>query len=101
MLLNIVCSDHYSVCLTSPRNEAKIPTAANFDENSVIRDLIVSPLSMVYSLSDPNDAMDFWVKTVVMLNTSMHPSKPRELNRKRNPTGYQRNYKKQSISVIY
>ena len=54
------------------RKGAKIPTAghkvttyrsfANFDENRFIRDLIASPLSMVYNLSDPNIAMEFWIK---------------------------------------
>ena len=65
------CSDHCPVCLTWSRKGAKIPSTghnattyrsfANFDESNFIRDLIASPLSMVYSLSDPNDAMEFWI----------------------------------------
>ena len=109
------CGDHYPVCLTWSRKGAKIPTAghktttyrsfANFDENSSVRDLIASPLSVVYNLSDTNDAMEFWIKAFSDFYSKCAPfkarsSKPRELNRWRNPNGYQRNCKKQSISVI-
>ena len=104
------CSHHYPVCLTWSRKGAKIPTAghkvttyrsfANFDENNFIRDLIASPLSMVYNLSDPV----WWSsgsKPLIVSITSIHPSKPRELSRKGNPNGYQLNSKKQSIYAIY
>ena len=67
MLLNIVYLPR-RVVITWSRKGAKIPTAghktttyrsfANFDENRFIRDLIASPLSMVYNLFDPNDAME-------------------------------------------
>ena len=86
------CSDHYPVCLTWSRKGAEIPTAghntttyrsfANFDENSFIRDLTASTLSMVYNLSNPKDAMKFWIKTFSNVCNNLRPSKPRELNRK-------------------
>ena len=98
------CSDHYPVCLT--RKGAKTPSAghktatyrnfANFDENNFIRDLITSPLSMVLMMPWNSGS-----KRLIVSKISMHPSKPRELSRKRNPNGYQLNCKKQSISAIY
>ena len=55
---------------------------------------------MVYSLLDPNGALEFWIKTLIVSITSMQPSKPRELSRKGNSNGYQLNSKKQFISAI-
>ena len=86
------CSDHYPVCLAWSRKGAKIPTAghkvttyrsfANFDENCFIRDLITSPLSMVYNLSDPNDAMEFWIKTFTGVYNKHAPFKTKRVKLK-------------------
>ena len=89
------CSDHYPVCFTWSRKCAKIPTAehkvttyrcfANFDENNFIRDLIASPLSMVYNLSDPNDAMEFWIKTFNSVYNKHAPFKTKRVKQKWKP----------------
>ena len=89
------CSDHYPVCLTWSRKGAKIPSAghktttyrsfANFDENNFICDLIASPLSMVYSLPDPNDAMEFWIKTFNSNYNKHAPFKTKRVKQKAKP----------------
>ena len=89
------CSDHCPVCLTWSRKGAKIPTAghkvttyrsfANFDENHFILDLIASPLSMVYNLSDPNDAMKFWIKTFNSIYNKHAPFKTKRVKQKAKP----------------
>ena len=89
------CSDHYPVCLTWSCKGAKIPTAghetttyrsfANFDENRFIHDLIASPLSMVYNLSDPNDAMEYWIKTFSDVYNKHAPFKTKRVRQKTKP----------------
>ena len=89
------CSDHYPVCLTWSRKGAKISTAghktttyrnfANFDENTFICDLIASPFSMVYNLSDPNDAMEFWIKTFSEVYNKHAPFKTKRVRQKAKP----------------
>ena len=89
------CSDHYPVCLTWSRKGAKIPTAGhktttyrsftNFDENRFIRDLIASPLSMVYNLSDPNDATEYWIKTFSDVYNKHAPFKTKRVRQKAKP----------------
>ena len=89
------CSDHYPVCLTWSRKGVKIPSTghktttyrsfANFDESNFICDLIASPLSMVYSLSDPNDAMEFWIKTFNSIYNKHAPFKTKRVKQKAKP----------------
>ena len=66
-------SDHYPVCLTWIKKGAKIPKIgrktikyrcfSNFNEQLFLNDLSVSPLAMVYNITEPTEALDFWLDT--------------------------------------
>lgn len=69
------CSDHYPICLTWHKKGAKIPkpghktityrSFAKFNEETFISDLLNSSLSNVYSYTDPEEAMSFWLDTLI------------------------------------
>ena len=66
-------SDHYPVCLTWIKRCAKIPKIghktikyrcfSNFNEQFFLNDLSLSPLAMVYNITEPTEALDFCLDT--------------------------------------
>ena len=47
-----------------------------------IRDLIASPISKVYNLSDPNDAMEYWIKSFSDVYNKHAPFKTKRVRQK-------------------
>ena len=66
-------SDHYPVCLTWNKKGAKMPKIghktikyrcfSNFNEQLFLNDISLSPLAMVYNMTEPTEALDFWLDT--------------------------------------
>ena len=64
-------SYHYPVCLTWNKTGAKIPKIghktmkyrcfSNFNEQLFLNDLSLSPMAMVYNMTEPTEALDFWL----------------------------------------
>ena len=68
-------SDHYPVCLTGIKKGAKIPKTghkiisyrcfSNFNEQLFLNDLSVSPLAMVYNITEPVKTLHFWLELLI------------------------------------
>ena len=64
------CSDHFPICITWSKKDVKLPKMghktityrcfSHFDKDLFLLDLVNSPLSSVYQITDPDEALKVW-----------------------------------------
>ena len=89
------CSDHYPVCVTWKKRNVKIPKTGhkvisfrslkNFDKDIFLNDLKNSHLQTVYNLTDPDEALDFWLKTFMDIYNKHAPRLTKRVKHYRKP----------------
>ena len=89
------CSDHFPVCLTWSRKRMKVPKIGHktvpyrcfskFDENEFLTDLCNSELPQVYNITDPDQAVQFWIKTFSNIYDKHAPFKTKRTKRAPKP----------------
>jgi hypothetical protein len=83
------CSDHSAICLTWRKKGVKIPkpghriiysrSFANFNEELFMRDLNRAPFSNIYSIVDPDEALEFWKDTFLTVYDKHAPFKSKRV----------------------
>ena len=83
------CSDHFPLCLTWMKQNVKIPKAshkdilyrsfAKFDSDKFLFDLSQANLEFVYQIRDPDQALDFWLKSFTQVYDKHAPFKEKRI----------------------
>jgi exonuclease III len=107
-------SDHYPICITWSKKGAKIPKTGHktityrcfskFDKNVFLSDVINSQLTSVYNITDPDQAIEYWLNTFTEIYDRhaplrtirvKHTAKPEWMTKELQEAGYLRDYLKQ------
>ena len=98
-------SDHYPVCVTWSTKGAKIPKTGHkiiryrcltsFNEQLFLQDLLSSPPSTVYNKTDTEDALIFWIASLVTIYNKQAPYKRKRVKSFPKQNGFLKNCKRQ------
>ena len=98
-------SNHYPVCLTWIKKGAKIHKIGHktikyryfphFNEQLFLNDLSLSPLAIVYNITEPTEALDFWLDTCNTIYDKHAPYKQKRARSFLNQNGLLKNNRRQ------